>query len=65
MSNKTKENNNKTEIPKKFEYVFEDDECRSIWKYDLEKQPNGPISTETIWKPEYLKELELKRKRGR
>lgn len=62
---KTKENNSKTDKPTKFEYIFEDEECRSIWKYDLDKQTNGPISTETIWKPEYLKELEMRRKRGR
>ena len=65
MSNKIKENGNKSEKPQKFEYIFEDEESRSIWKYDLKKFPNGPISTETIWKQEYLKELELKRKRGR
>lgn len=62
---KTKENNSKTDKPTKFEYIFEDDECRSIWKYDLDKFQNGPISTETIWKPEYLKEMEMRRKRGR
>jgi hypothetical protein len=39
----TKENNSKTEKPKKFEYIFEDEDCTSIWKYDLNKQPNGPI----------------------
>jgi len=35
----TKENNGKTEKPKKFEYIFEDEDCTSIWKYDLNKQP--------------------------
>ena len=66
MSIKTsKENLSKTEKPQKFEYIFEDDESTSIWKYDLKKQPNGPVSVEYRWKPHYLKELEIKRKRGR
>jgi hypothetical protein len=61
----TKENNSKTENPKKFEYVFEDEDCVSIWKYDLNKQPNGPISVENKYTAKYLKEMELRRKRGR
>jgi hypothetical protein len=66
MSIKTsKENLSKTEKPQKFEYIFEDDESKSIWKYDLKKFPNGPVSVEYHWKAHYLKELELKRKRGR
>jgi hypothetical protein len=55
----------KIEKPIKFEYRFEDDECTQIWKYDLKKFPNGPISVETQWKAKYLKELELRKKRGR
>ncbi len=61
----SKENNSKTEKPTKFEYIFEDDESVSIWKYDINKFPNGPVSVEYRWKPHYLKELEIKRKRGR
>ncbi len=61
----TKENNSKTEKPKKFEYIFEDEDCTSIWKYDLNKQPNGPISVENKYTAKYLKEMELKRRRGR
>ncbi len=60
-----KENNSKTEKPRKFEYVFEDEDCVSIWKYDLNKQPNGPISVENKYTAKYLKEMELKRRRGR
>ncbi len=60
-----KENNSKTENPKKFEYIFEDEDCTSIWKYDLNKQPNGPISVENKYTAKYLKEMELKRRRGR
>ena len=61
----TKENNSKTEKPKKFEYIFEDEDCTSIWKYDLNKQPNGPISVENKYTAKYLKEIELKKRRGR
>lgn len=53
------------EKPRKFEQIYEDDESTSIWKYDLDKFPRGPISVEYKWKAHYLKELELKRKRGR
>ena len=61
----TKENISKTEKPKKFEYIFEDEDCVSIWKYDLNKQPNGPISVENKYTAKYLKDMELKRRRGR
>jgi hypothetical protein len=61
----TKENISKSEKPTKFEYVFEDEDSKSIWKYDLKKFQNGPISVEYHWKAHYLKEMELKRKRGR
>jgi hypothetical protein len=61
----SKENNSKTEKPTKFEYIFEDEESKSIWKYDLKKFANGPVSVEYHWKAHYLKELELRRRRGR
>ncbi len=61
----TKENNSKTEKPTKFEYIFEDEESKSIWKYDLKKFTNGPVSVEYHWKAHYLKELEIRKKRGR
>jgi hypothetical protein len=61
----TKENISKSEKPRKFEYVFEDEECTSIWKYDLDKQPNGPISVENKYTAKYLKEMELRKRRGR
>ena len=60
-----KENISKTDKPKKFEYTFEDEDCKSIWKYDLNKFRNGPISVEYHWKAHYLKELALRQKRGR
>jgi hypothetical protein len=59
----SKENNSKTEKPTKFEYIFEDEESKSIWKYDLKKQPNGPISVETHWKaPKRIRTQKKKRK---
>ena len=61
----SKENLSKTEKPTKFEYIFEDDESKSIWKYDLKKFPNGPISVENKYTAKYIKEMELRRKRGR
>ena len=61
----SKENNRKPDKRTNFEYIFEDEDSKSIWKYDLKKQPNGPISVEYQWKAKYLKELELRRKRGR
>lgn len=61
----SKETNGKGEKPTKFEYVFEDEDSKSIWKYDIKKFPNGPVSVEHHWKSSYLKELELRKKRGR
>ena len=53
------------EKSKKFEHIFEDEESVSIWKYDLSKFPHGPISVEHKWKASYLKELEIRKRRGR
>ena len=64
-NSQTKENLSKTEKPTKFEYIYEDDESKSIWKYDLKKFPTGPVSVEYHWKAHYLKELTLRQKRGR
>ena len=61
----SKENLSKTEKPTKFEYIFEDEDSTSIWKYDLKKFRNGPISVEYHWKAHYLKELTIRQKRGR
>jgi hypothetical protein len=38
------------DFPKKFTRTYEDDESISIWKYDLNKQPYGPIEVEYKWK---------------
>lgn len=40
----------KIEKPTKFERTFEDDECTSIWKYNLLKNPYGPVEVEYRWK---------------
>ena len=62
----SKENSNKTDKPRKFERIYKDDDgCESIWKYDLDKFPNGPISVENKYPIKYIKEMELRRKRGR
>jgi hypothetical protein len=39
--------------PTKFERVYEDNECISIWKYDLNKFRNGPIEVEYKYKRGY------------
>jgi len=45
----------KIDKPTKFERIFEDEECKSVWKYDLKKNPNGPISVEYSYKAHVLK----------
>ena len=42
--------NSKVEKPTKFERIYEDDECTSIWKYNLLKNPYGPVEVEYKWK---------------
>ena len=42
--------NSKIEKPTKFERIYEDDECTSIWKYNLLKNPYGPVEVEYKWK---------------
>jgi hypothetical protein len=61
----TKETNIKPVNSRKFERIFEDEESTCIWKYDLDKQPNGPISVEIKYTAKYLKDMELKKRRGR
>jgi hypothetical protein len=65
MEYQMKKQETKPDRPTKFERVYEDDECTSIWKYDLNKFPNGPISVEYKWKAAFLKEIEVRKKRGR
>lgn len=65
MNRKPIKESTKLEKPTKFERIYEDEDCVSIWKYDLNKQPNGPISVENKYTAKYIKEMELRRKRGR
>jgi len=46
------------EVPNatQFERVYKSDDCVTIWKYDLTKYTNGPVSVEIKWSAEYLKE---------
>mgnify|MGYP000300411034 CR=1 FL=1 len=49
---------NPSEKPRKFEIVYKDDDgSESIWKYDLDKFPNGPISVENKYPAGYVKDL--------
>ena len=49
--------------PRKFEHIYKDDDgCESIWKYDLDKFANGPISVENKYPAGYLKDLQQKQK---
>jgi hypothetical protein len=38
----------------KFERVYEDEDAISIWKYDLIKNPGGPIEVEYKYKKGYV-----------
>ena len=40
----------KPEKQTKFERVYEDEYCTSIWKYDSNVTKNGPVSVEHKWK---------------
>jgi len=57
---------NPPEKPRKFEVVYKDDDGgESIWKYDLDKFPNGPISVENKFPPGYDKMLKKKQKEAK
>lgn len=55
----------KMDKPTKFERIYEDEESKSIWKYDLTKNPYGPVSVEYSYKAHVLKKWDMYRKRGR
>ena len=51
------------EKPTKWEITYKDDDgFESIWKYDLKKFPNGPISVENKYPAGYIKDLKQKQK---
>ncbi len=52
--------------PTKFEHVYKDDDgVESIWKYDLDKFPNGPISVENKFPPYYEKNMKKAQKEAK
>ena len=54
---------NAKDKPRKFEHIYKDDDgCESIWKYDLDKFPNGPISVEIKYPAGYTKDLQQRQK---
>jgi len=50
--------------PPKFERIYEDDECISIWKYNLLKNPYGPIEVEYKWKKNFNPWVQKKKTLG-
>ena len=54
------------EKPKKFEVTYKDEDgVESVWKYDLNKFPNGPISVENKFPPHYEKALKKQQKEAK
>ncbi len=54
------------EKPTKFEVTYKDDDgVESVWKYDLKKFPNGPISVENKFPPHYEKALKKQQKEAK
>jgi hypothetical protein len=60
---------NKTPTPTqttkiKWEVVYEDEDCISVWKYDTRKTINGPVEVEYKWKRGYTHPLDKKKTLG-
>ena len=54
------------EKPTKFEVVYKDDDgTESVWKYDLKKFPNGPISVENKYPAGYDKMMKRQQKEAK
>jgi hypothetical protein len=47
-----------TEKVTKFQYIFKDDDCISIWKYDLSRTKGGPVSVENRYTASHNKMME-------
>jgi hypothetical protein len=57
---------NPPEKPRKFEHIYKDDDGgESIWKYDLDKFPNGPISVEQKYPAGYDKMMKKQQKEAK
>ena len=55
--------NNKTnEKPTKWEVVYEDEECISVWKYNTKITTHGPVEVEHKYKKGYTHPLDKKKK---
>ena len=55
-----------TEKPRKFQHIYKDEDgVESIWKYDLDKFPNGPISVENKFPPHYEKAFQKMQKEAK
>lgn len=55
-------NNKPNEKPTKWEVVYEDEECISIWKYNSKITTAGPVEVEHKWKRGYVHPLDKKKK---
>lgn len=51
-----------TEKPTKWEVVYEDDDCISIWKYNSKITTAGPVEVEHKYKRGYVHPMEKKKK---
>ena len=58
----TQTNLKPTEKPTKWEVVYEDDECISIWKYNSKITTAGPVEVEHKYKRGYVHPMEKKKK---
>ena len=50
--------------PIKWEVVYEDEDCISIWRYNSKKNPNGPVEVENKYKRGYVHPREKKKTLG-
>ena len=48
--------------PTKWEVVYENEQCTSIWKYDSNVTKNGPVSVEHKWKKGFESPTPTKKK---
>lgn len=55
-------NNKPNEKPTKWEVVYEDEECISVWKYNTKITTFGPVEVEHKYKKGYVHPLGQKKK---